>query len=65
MSEVFFLVDKNVQNKAKNTLCQHTTKAKAYGVLKYCSLFFDTVNSLLDYSFFLITLEPNKIPSKI
>lgn len=66
MSEgVFFPVDKNVQNKAKNTPCQHTTKTKAYGLLTYCPLFFNTVDSLWEYSFFLITLAPNKMPSKI
>lgn len=62
---MFVPVDKNVQNNAKNIPCQHTTKTKAYGLLTYCPLFFNTVNSLLDYSIFLITLAPNKMPSKI
>lgn len=63
--EVFFPVDKYIQNKAKNSLCQHTTKTKVYGFLTYCPVFFNTLSSLLDYSFFLITLAPNKMPSKI
>lgn len=41
----FFHVDKNVQNKAKNAPCQHAIKNKAYVVLTYCPLFFDTENS--------------------